>query len=82
MMTAPSWPPDDHHPIENWTDHELIDQYRYVQGELNDEDPDNEDGPLDALVEEIARRGLTILADDVEADSASAGRETDDRGAR
>jgi hypothetical protein len=81
-MTAPSWPPDDHHPIENWTDHELIDQYRYVQGELNDEDPDNDDGPLDALVEEIARRGLTVLADDVEADSASAGRETDDRGGR
>jgi hypothetical protein len=60
----------------------LIDQYRYVQGELNDEDHNNDDGPLDALVEEIARRGLTVLADDVEADSASAGRETDDRGGR
>jgi hypothetical protein len=74
-MTAPSWPPE-HHPIEDWTDHELIDQYRYVQGELNDEDPKNDDGSLDALVEEIARRGLTVLADDVEADPASAGRET------
>jgi hypothetical protein len=80
-MTAPSWPPE-HHPIEEWTDHELIDQYRYVQGELNDEDPKNDDGSLDALVEEIARRGLTVLADDVEADTASAGRETEHRGGR
>jgi hypothetical protein len=54
----------------------LIDQYRYVKGELSDEDPESEDGPLDALVEEIARRGLTVLADDVEADPGSAGRET------
>jgi hypothetical protein len=79
-MTAPSWPPE-HHRIEDWTDHELIDQYRYVQGELKDEDPDNDDGSLDALVEEIARRGLTVLADDVDPDPASAGRETD-RGGR
>lgn len=76
-MTAPSWPPEEHHPIEDWSDHELIDQYRYVKGELSDEDPASEDGPLDALVEEIARRGLTVLADDVEADPGSAGREGD-----
>jgi hypothetical protein len=76
-MTAPSWPPDEHHPIEDWSDHELIDQYRYVKGELADEEPESDDGPLDALVEEIARRGLTPLGDDVEADVASAGRETD-----
>jgi hypothetical protein len=76
-MTAPSWPPGDHHPIEDWTDHELIDQYRYVKGEFIDEAPDDDDGPLDALVEEIARRGLSFLADDVEADVGSAGRETD-----
>jgi hypothetical protein len=73
-MTAPSWPPEEHHPIEDWTDHELIDQYRYVTGELDDEDPESAEGPLDALVEEIARRGLTVLADDVEADPGSAGR--------
>jgi hypothetical protein len=54
----------------------LIDQYRYVKGELSDEDPESEDGPLDALVEEIARRGLTVLADDVDPDPGSAGRET------
>jgi hypothetical protein len=52
----------------------LIDQYRYVTGELDDEDPESAEGPLDALVEEIARRGLTVLADDVEADPGSAGR--------
>jgi hypothetical protein len=76
-MTAPSWPPEDHHPIEKWSDHELIDQYRYVQGELADEDPETDDGPLNALVEEIARRGLGFLADDIEADPSSAGRENE-----
>jgi hypothetical protein len=75
-MTAPSWPPEEHHPIEDWSDHELIDQYRYVKGEFSEDDPESEEGPLDALVEEIARRGLTVLADDVEADPRSAGRET------
>jgi hypothetical protein len=53
----------------------LIDQYRYVKGELADEEPETQGGPLDALVEEIARRGLTVLADDVEGDPGSAGRE-------
>ena len=77
-MTAPSWPPEERHPIEDWSDHELIDQYRYVKGELDEEDSESEAGPLDALVEEIARRGLTVLADDVEGDPGSAGRETDD----
>lgn len=76
-MTAPSWPPDDHHPIEDWADHELIDRYRYVKGDLADEDPESDEGPLDALVEEIQRQGLGSLADDVEADVGSAGRETE-----
>ena len=76
-MTSPSWPPEEH-PIEQWSDHELIDQYRYVQGELSDEELTTRDGPLGALVEEIARRGLSVLADDVEPDAASAGREQDD----
>jgi hypothetical protein len=76
-MTSPSWPPEEH-PIEQWSDHELIDQYRYVQGELSDEDLTTRDAPLSALVEEIARRGLSVLADDVEPDPASAGREQDD----
>lgn len=77
IMTAPNWPPQDH-PLEEWSDHELIDQYRYVKGELADEDPGyrkSDESPLAALVEEIARRGLEVLADDVEADPASAGRE-------
>ena len=74
-MTAPTWPPNEHHPIEEWSDHELIDQYRYVKGELADEEPETQGGPLDALVEEIARRGLTVLADDLEGDPGSAGRE-------
>ena len=73
-MTAPSWPPEDH-PIEKWSDHELLDQYRYVQGELSDEEPETENGPLNALVEEIGRRGLSFLADEIEPDPSSAGRE-------
>jgi len=75
-MTAPSWPPEEHHPIEDWTDHELIDQYRYLKGDLADQGLESEDGPLDALVEEIGRRGLEALADDVDEDPASAGRAT------
>jgi hypothetical protein len=77
-MTAPTWPPEGH-PIEEWTDHELIDQYRYVKAETADDVPDHrssDDGPLAALVEEIGRRGLEVLADDVGADPSSAGRET------
>ena len=77
-MTAPNWPPDDSHPIEEWTDHELIDQYRYVKAEFAAEDPDyleSDDSALAALSSEITRRGLDDLAEAVDGDPASAGRE-------
>lgn len=64
-------------PIEEWTDSELIDQYRYLQAELADEDPETEDDPIEALVEELSRRGLMSLADEVEPDLDTAGREKD-----
>jgi hypothetical protein len=54
-------PPD--HPIEDWTDEELLDQYRYVKAELSQERPFNKVGdnrPTDVLVAEIERRGLTL----------------------
>ena len=77
-MTAPSWPPDDKHPIEKWADHELVDQYRYLSAELADDDSEylnSDDSPIAAIEEEIQRRGLDLLADDVRPDPASAGRE-------
>ena len=77
-MTAPSWPPDDRHPIEEWTDHELIDQYRYVKAELAAEDRDHlesDDSALASLISEIIRRGLDDLAEAVEDNPAGAGRE-------
>ena len=79
-MTAPSWPPDETHPIEKWTDHELVDQYRFLTAELAADDSQylkSDDSPLAAIEEELRRRGLDVLADDVEPDSASAGREVD-----
>jgi hypothetical protein len=79
-MTAPSWPPDDNHPIEKWTDHELIDQYRYISAELADDDSEyvkSDDGPIAAIEEEINRRGLDVLADEIQPDPSSAGREAD-----
>ena len=79
-MTAPSWPPDETHPIERWTDHELVDQYRFLTAELADDDPQylkSDDSPLAAVEEELKRRGLDVVADDVEPDPASAGREVE-----
>ena len=79
-MTAPSWPPDDRHPIEEWTDHELIDQYRYIKAELAAEEREyleSDDSALAALISEITRRGLDDLAEAVEGDPASAGREAE-----
>ena len=79
-MTAPSWPPDENHPIEKWADHELLDQYRYLSAELADDDPAylrRDDSPIAAIEEEINRRGLELVADDVQPDAASAGREAE-----
>ena len=60
-----AWPPDDRHPIEEWTDHELIDQYRYIKAELAAEEREyleSDDSALAALISEITRRGLDDLA--------------------
>ena len=65
-------------PIEEWTDAELLEQYRYVEAELADERPFNRDGdnrPGDVLAEEIQRRGLTLPR---EPSAASPGREEED----
>jgi len=77
-MTAPSWPPDDNYPIGEWADDELVDQYRYVKAEFGD-DSDYLDGDeqVGLLIQEIIRRGLDGLAEAVEEDPASAGRDAE-----
>jgi len=77
-MTAPSWPPDDRYPIEEWTNDELIDQYRHVKAEFaGDSEYLDGDEQVGMLIQEIIRRGLNGLAEAVEDDPASAGREAD-----
>jgi hypothetical protein len=74
-MNTPSWPPRDDHPVEDWTDDELIDQYRYIKAEFGGDDSeylDNDDN-VAALIQEIIRRGLDDLAEAVEGDQSSAG---------
>jgi hypothetical protein len=49
-----------HHPIEEWSDQELLDQLEYVRAEYADMEvgPDDTTSPEAAIKEEIARRGL------------------------
>lgn len=60
-----SEPPDSEppaaRPIEEWTDQELLDQYRYVKAEFAQEpEPNRDNRPRDVLEEEIRRRGLSV----------------------
>jgi hypothetical protein len=75
-MTAPSWPPVDHYPIADWTDDELIDQYRWVKAEFAGDESDylDTDDNVAVLLQEIIKRGLDGLAEAVEDDPATAGR--------
>ncbi len=75
VMDAPSWPPREDHPVENWTDDELIDQYRYIKAGFAGDDSEylDNDENVAALIQEIIRRGLDDLAEAVEEDPASAG---------
>ena len=66
------------HPIEDWTDDELLAQYRYIEAELAQEQQFNKEGdnrPSDVLIEEIRRRGLSVPRD---ASAASPGRESEE----
>ena len=79
-MQGRNLPPDETHPIEKWTDYELIDQYRYLSAELAAIDSEylrSDQSPIAAIEEEIKARGLEV-ADDVPPDPASAGRETEE----
>jgi hypothetical protein len=50
------------HPIEEWTDRELVDQLVYVRAEFADMDIalDDPNSPMAEIEREIARRGLEI----------------------
>ena len=76
-MTSPSWPPSNDYPIPEWTDDELIDQYRYVKAEFaTDSDYLDSDDDVGTLIQEIIRRGIDGLAEAVEDDPATTGLET------
>ena len=76
-MTASSWPPESNYPIVEWTDDELIDQYRQIKAKTGAEPSDylDSDDAVAALIQELIRRGLDDLAEAVEDDPANAGRE-------
>ena len=62
--------------IEDWSDAELLNQFRYVAAEFAAEEESTragDYGPLDVLRNEIEKRGLTVPAS---ASAASPGRET------
>jgi hypothetical protein len=64
-------------PIEEWTDQELIDQYRYLLAEMADiPDGDSDDeSAVEIARHEIIRRGLSEHLDEVDEDAESPGRE-------
>jgi hypothetical protein len=74
-MLSPSWPPEDRYPIRDWTDDELIDQYRYVKATLATEDPDylDTDENVAALIQEIIVRDLEGLAEATEGNPGEIG---------
>ena len=75
-MTAPVWPPLDEYPISEWTDDEVIDQYRYVKAAFAGDESDylDSDDNVAVLLNEIIERGLEGLAEAVE-DSSAVGQE-------
>jgi hypothetical protein len=68
------------HPIESWTDEELLDQYRYIRAELAEDrqvNKDSENNPAEVLADEIRRRRLPLPT---HSSAASPGREDEDAG--
>jgi hypothetical protein len=59
-------------PIEEWSDEELIAEYRHIKGELADDD-----APARNIEEEMERRALSPDREDVIPDATSPGRETE-----
>lgn len=81
-VSRPLEPAEHGRPIEEWTDAELLDQYRFTQAEIADEDSEylqSDDSPLAVLEAEIERRGLEAQGEAVEPDASSPGREARDQ---
>lgn len=77
-MTLSDRPEDPGRPIGEWSDEELVAEFRYIKGELAAEDPgyrDRDDAPAGIIEEEMRRRGLEPDREDVIPDAASPGRE-------
>jgi hypothetical protein len=73
-MLSPSWPPEDRYPIRDWTDDELIDQYRYVKTTFEtDSDYLDTDDNVAALIQEIIVRDLDGLAEATEGNPGDIG---------
>jgi hypothetical protein len=51
------------HPIEEWSDQELIDQYRYVAAEFSQDSSENRHDVKAQILEEIQKRGLEVPVD-------------------
>ncbi|HSO49624.1 MAG TPA: hypothetical protein VLS86_03685 [Acidimicrobiia bacterium] len=69
---------DQSRPIEEWSDGELLAEFRYLKAELSQEDPDYRDAdgaPVDVIEQEMKRRGLTPDREDVIPDLSTPGRE-------
>jgi hypothetical protein len=66
------------HPLETWTDEELLDQYRYIRAELAEDRQVNkvsDNNPAEVLADEIRRRGLQLPT---HSSVASPGREAEE----
>jgi hypothetical protein len=67
-------------PVEEWSDQELLDQYRFIAAEFSQEPRETrerDNSPAQVLIDEIRRRGLEVPA---EASLASPGREVTQEG--
>ena len=65
-------------PVEEWSDEELVAEYRHIKGELASQDPENRDpvdAPAGAIEGEMKRRGLTPDREDVIPDAGGPARE-------
>jgi hypothetical protein len=79
-MTEPKHP----RPIEKWSDQELLGHYRYTRTDLAGESgsrSEDDNRPIDVIVEEIRRRGLPVPTRPVESTPADRETSAGDRGA-
>ncbi len=77
-MTSQESDSDRSRPIEEWSDEELLAEFRYIKAELSDDDSeyrDRESAPAAVIEDEIERRGLAPDREDVIPDASGPGRE-------